>query len=80
MYFKGRGLVLALHYAVFYFHVDQYLNMERFTVEYILSNIQIARCLDHIEILALSYQLHDHITRFGRVIYLLFSFSKFLGQ
>ena len=41
--------------------------MDQFTVEHILSNIQIARCIDHIELIAVSHQLPDLIKNHGQV-------------
>ncbi|CAB3992158.1 DNA repair RAD51 homolog 3, partial [Paramuricea clavata] len=46
---------------------DQYSNMDQFTVEYILSNIQVAHCLDRIELIAASHQLPDQIRSLGQV-------------
>jgi flavorubredoxin len=42
--------------------------MDQFTVEYILSNIQVAHCLDRIELIAASHQLPDQIRSLGQVI------------
>ena len=47
--------------------IDRYPHMDQFTVEHILSNIQIARCIDHIELVAVSHQLPDLIRSHGQV-------------